>query len=494
MALPRFFDRAVTAVGNHLTIDRETLETLLSDVDVVIRLDFAYPNAEVTGKLLVNLLARLYPRLVLQGNDSACDEAKALAQSINPDIEIVSNTEKDKVTVVVGANDVNADEIAASSAGWVASLGSSTISGPTNPLAAAFAGALAAGEVFKRIFDNHLVTGPAPKCDFRISLLDYSESSGINDSLCHAEVGNVAFVGLGAVGNSAIWSLSCLDRVKGEVWLVDDEEIELSNLQRYVLATDDDLLKVCHKTLIADRYLKKVGLSPNLRPLPLQTFANEFGGAFGIDTICISLDNFQDRRAAQALLPRLIVNGYTGKTDIGASWHRIGDNSKQCLACLYRGNPSKSRLEAMSESLGLPMKEVALLFPAEVFLSEDQIVRIETFHELTSGTLSAWIGKHLNDVYRDVICGQLSIKTSATRGEVVPLAHQSALAGILMATELVKRTSLDLEKASQPLEQVTWGNILGHPPKNWCQTSPATSGCICRDADYLDVYARRWNA
>jgi len=39
------------------------------------------------------------------------------------------------------------------------------------------------------------------------------------------------------------------------------------------------------------------------------------------ETICISVDNASTRRAAQALLPKLIINGWTGDQSLGASWH-----------------------------------------------------------------------------------------------------------------------------------------------------------------------------
>jgi hypothetical protein len=497
MALPRYFDRAFTAIGGQFNIQRDTLEGILHGHTVVVRLGHTCTlngNSQWTANLLVNLLSRLYPRLVLKGDDTACSNAEILARSINNDIDVASCCDDDAITVSVGCENTVAGEIVPASSGWVASLGHPAIAGPANPFAASFAAALAAGEVFKKSFSGYLMDEGVANgnAKYSISLLDFSSEAGADDSLTNVDIGDVAFVGLGAVGNAAISTLGCFDELRGQAWLVDPEQIEMSNLQRYVLTKDPDGLNTAPKTVIAKRALARTGLKLYERKMPLAEFAEEFKGSFTIPTVCVSVDNFHDRRIAQTLLPRLVVNGYTGLSDIGASWHRLGDTNKQCLACLYRGEKSKSSLEKMAQALGFTMQEVVDLFPSQAYLSESHITKIETHHGLPPGSLRDWNGKHVNQVYSDLICGQLSMQTTKAREEIVPLAHQSAMAGILMGSELVKRTSNVLEPKSQVFEQVTWGNILGDKPRHWGQTSPATVGCICRDKDYVNMYSEKW--
>ncbi|MCL4319141.1 MAG: hypothetical protein M1596_04520, partial [Firmicutes bacterium] len=78
--------------------------------------------------------------------------------------------------------------------------------------------------------------------------------------------------------------------------------------------------------------------------------------------------------------------------------------------------------------------------------------------------------------------------------ETVPLAHQSALAGILMAAELIKRTQPELAALSQPETLVSWDDVLREPPTIWGKPRAREKGCICGDSDYQKVYAQKWCA
>ena len=44
----------------------------------------------------------------------------------------------------------------------------------------------------------------------------------------------------------------------------------------------------------------------------LAAFAKQFSGDFPMQALAVSVDNVEGRRAAQALLPRLVVNAFTG--------------------------------------------------------------------------------------------------------------------------------------------------------------------------------------
>lgn len=496
MALARFFSRAATAIGQHLSIGRDDLENFLEQTLIEVHFGedcLKKENAYWTASLLINILSRLYPRLALSGQPEICAEMASIALGINPEIEFVVEAQNPNIRISVGTGTVvqSTETLCPGSSGWVASLvqdGSLPLSGPPNPYAAAFAAGLAAAETFRQVFSERLEDHHSMG-NVRISLLDFSENNGVEDVLGPMDIGVVAFCGLGAVGNAALWVLSRHEGLTGHAAFIDHEAIELSNLQRYVLTLDTD--ENVNKTELAMRAFTTGTLSVEPQTLKLCDFSNSLGGRSIPPTVCVSVDNFHDRRVAQALLPRLVVNGYTGKTDLGASWHYF-DDDKACLACLYFGEHAPSELSRLVSALGLDEKVVVSLIPNGRMLASEHLRTIEKHRGLEENTLATWEGKHVQDVYSNVTCGNLGIAVNGQTKEVVPLAHQSVLAGVLMVTELVKRTT-SLNERSQSGNLVSWPNILKSTPKRWCDSIRPNKGCICSDDDYLSVYREKWS-
>ncbi len=190
--------------------------------------------------------------------------------------------------------------------------------GPSNPYAAAAAGALACSEFFRRVFQRS-----GFERDTSVSLLDFSGSTGSNLELPARDVGEVIFVGLGGVANAAIWALARHLGLRGKFWLVDHEDLTLPNLQRYLRGTFSDVST--SKVDLAERALRANGLTTERCRVALEQFAESRGG-IDLPTICISVDKRGSRRAEQALLPKLAVNGWTDENSLGAS-----------LACFLAG-------------------------------------------------------------------------------------------------------------------------------------------------------------
>jgi len=496
MALAPFFSRAYSAIGAHLGITREELERVLSGHIVGIHLG---PRCSVEGnekwiaELLVNLLARLYPILSISGNETARETISASALAINPEIEIRCCLEQSTVVVHVGDTTFGNNGFLARVSGWVAQVGNFTgmpAGGPNNPYSAGAAAALAAWRVFQTIFvrpDSARAEFP----DISLSLLDYGPSSGKTDPLPKMNVGEVAVAGIGAVGNPALWALSRHAGLAGELHLIDPEDIELSNLQRYSLTTYADV--GMGKVQLAQRELLNTDFTLKLWPSSLEDFASNYSGIDKLPTICVSVDNVEGRRAAQALLPRLVVNGWTSDSGLGASWHRFLGNSA-CLGCFYHPKgTSLSQTELAAKALGIPHDKLVMLWVKEKPLEKGEIQTIEKYLELSKGKLRDWIGKRVQDVYSGVICGQVGIDLSGIgRVATVPLAHQSVLAGILMAAELVKHSAPSLEKKSQTTPLIIWDDVMRAPPKYWTTNRAKEVDCFCNDEIYKGVFADKW--
>jgi hypothetical protein len=103
-------------------------------------------------------------------------------------------------------------------------------------------------------------------------------------------------------------------------------------------------------------------------------------------------------------------------------------------------------------------------------------------------------GRPLRVLYTEGICGGAVIPLGAAgtpRQEVhVPLAHQSALAGVLLAGASIR----DSLRVTRPGTQVTRINVM-QPLGSYLTQHAAKDQrgiCICQDSDYRDVYQRKY--
>jgi hypothetical protein len=486
--LAPFFERIYSALGGHLSVSRDDLITSLGGVTVGIACTHeACPTDIWIAEFVTNLLARLYPRIAIRGAQEFQTRLQNIAVAINPEIEVCDEAPS-RLTIGVGPATSGAD-LRAWSSGWVAGLGTSKRHphAAENPYSAGVAATLAAAELFRRVF----IKDWQDRCEAVVSLLNFDANSGLNAPLPSSDLGEVLFVGVGAIGNSAIWALARDRGRTGRLLLIDKEELELSNLQRYVLGTMGDISK--QKVVLAQHALAATKFSVEAIKSTLEEYADVKGG-ITTRTVCISVDNVAGRRAAQALLPELIVNGWTGERSLGASWH-VFSRDAACLACLYHPHAiGISQTDQAARALGLAPEKAALLWVTRMPLSDEDINTAAKKLGVDREALDPWRGKPLGDLYTDVVCGAVPISLPVSnRVETVPLAHQSALAGLLMAIELVKRTDPKLASMSQPEPLVAWDDVLREPPLIWPQPRARDKGCICGDPEYQRVYRSKWN-
>jgi hypothetical protein len=486
MALAPFFERIYGALGGHLTVSRETLNKALDEVVVGIHCGRQLTdNERWISELCVNLSSRLYPRLVVRGADDHCETLGKLARSINPSIELCESA-VEAATICVGSTSAP-NALYPSARGWLARLSHepSERGRLVNPYAAGAAAALACAEMFRRIFNK-----VPPERDLSISLLNYDTNCGGDLSLSKRNIGEVVFAGIGAVGNAALWAMARDQKTFGTAFLVDPESVELSNLQRYVLAHMSNI--GTHKVDLGHSALSDTHWKVETRQVTLEQFAPEFLER-RIPYVAVSVDSVESRRTAQALLPRLVVNGWTGGDALGASWHVFARDAA-CLACLYHPHgKGKSAVEQASQALGLSHDRTALLWVTHQPLTETDIHAAALALGVKDSVLMPWRRRTLGELYSDVVCGAVPMDVAGVgKVEMVPLAHQSALAGIMMAAELLKRTNRRLSTLSQPETLVSWDNILQSVPALWCKPRSREPGCICGDRDYQSVYEQKW--
>ncbi len=507
MALANFFKRAAQALGQVLTVANPDLLALkLEQVTVAVAFDDTVldkPNTSIILNMSVNLLSRLYPRLTVyyEGNSQKGWDLKqtleGLALAINPDIELTDNTAI-TASICVGETGFTLDQscfVSADSWNLEVSPGKpcSVLQGNCyNPISSAAAACFGADEVFRCVFADLL--GKLQSEKYVFSLLDYKKTMSVITELPEITLKDLTIVGIGAVGNATIWCLNLIPSLSGRIALVDHEQVDLTNLQRYVLA-DQNTVDVV-KTDMAFKYLDRPGLE-------VKCYAKEFGEHVtedrpdcDFDVIAVAVDNIPNRVAAQAVLPRVIINAWTDENArLSVSRHWFG-SGQACLSCIYLlGKKQKSYTEQIAELTGLEHNFVSQMYIDQKPLTEDILKKISEAKGYPMDKIVQFSGLSLDKFREEVVCGGYFLELGVDVKHppaLVPLAHQSVLAGTLLAAEIVK-LSLGITTKDDPAEiRIT----MLAPPTDYTTfrlTPSLKPGCICQDEDYLFVYSQKYN-
>lgn len=518
MAIANFFDKAALAAAQVLQgVDHSSLIALLEHYAVGLAFDDAAsssPEGKCTLELAINLLSRFYPRLVLQPNGEASraftEELIKTAKSINPQIEIsqqAATTDNEIIlsaTLAVGDSKIETDSpvIYVGSNGWLVRVSSTEpvgIGNTSNPLGAGAAACFGAANIFRLLYKDYLTEGEFDD-SFTLSLLDYEQNaeSPINPEIEAVHLGESFLVGLGAIGNAAAFALARTPALKGLLHLIDHETTDLSNLQRYVLTTQDDIGAV--KVNLAAQQFSQGQLIVQPHQMRWGEFLRNSSN-WNLERVAAAVDTDVDRRAIQASLPKQIVNSWTQTGDLGISRHSfLGDDA--CLTCLYFPDEQGKHLDRIVlEALGLPeeaLMEIRTLLYNNAPIGRELLERAAAALNVPLEPLLQFEGAPLINFYTQAICGGIVLKLGGDIGNAqhqnaaVPLAFQSALAGIMLAAELIAEAG-NLRPKILP---VTTKIDLLRPLKNYLNqpAKKAPSGnCICQDKDYIQAYNGKYS-
>ena len=488
MALAPYFRRTAVAVSQVLAgFDEDAIAERLDSIVLGVSIGADVEHSAEGDALLdltTRLLARFYPQIHLSGPAPSAATFEQLAIRINPDLTFVDD--EPTLTVVLGTGPAigTGVHVYAGSDNWDALLSTTSprpIGPSSNPLGAGLAASIAAANLFRGVFprDDGIVELDD---DLVFSTLTMSPRRTDQDSALPPVrlVEATALVGLGAIGNAAAWALSRTD-LEGDLHIVDHELIELSNLQRYVLADMGDIGS--RKTAVTARYFDRGVIEAHA------TWQEWAAGNRYVDRALVALDSAADRIAVQAATPRWSANAWTQAGDLGVSVHPWTATGA-CLACLYLpAGVAPNEDEIIAAALGLPHDRFGL--EIRRLLHTGEAPPMALLNEV-AGALGADIAelapystRPLRDLYVEGICGFGLMSTSRLDGPPaniqVPLAHQSAMAGVMLAATLVS-DSIAVATATQ----VT--RIDVHRRMSELPTQPAAKDprgiCLCQDADY----------
>lgn len=498
MALAEFFRRGALAVSQVLTnLDESAIEARLHQRRIAIafsRHTASSPEGRKAVELAVNLAARLYPSISLQPGPGAAELESSVAQlalSINPLVDLESPDEC-AIGLCIGPGRVVAESSIFVGSTALEGLISTTEALPVGASEAAFGPGVAAclglANVFRAIFTDD----PVLDSSLRLTVVPITDHLPIDLSAAH--LGEVALVGAGAIGNAVAWSLA-RSNISGTLHVVDPEAIDRGNLQRYVLAVRADV--DTPKVELVERALRGSSIETVSHPVAFETFAAE-SSEYRFPSI-VALDSARDRRQVQGALPPWIANAWTQPGDLGVSTHEfVGIGA--CLACLYLPTGTvASEDQTYAEALGVPEQ----LLEVRRLLFQGDAVPLPLLELIASrlgvepASVDRFEGVGIRELYVDGLCGGGILplgRTGTPRRDVhVPLAHQSALAGVMLAARAVGRASTRRSDSTW----ITRLNVLRPVTPEWI-TQPSLKDprrlCICQDADYQAVYRTKYSS
>ena len=491
MAIPDYFRRNAVAISQAISgLDEQRLEARLADVCIGITIgpDAGSAEGRAMADLLVRLLARLYPSLVIheEGEGGVGEQVSALARRINPRIDLSGQPTIEVVVGTARPRWKTARTVFAGSKSWSARLSTHDPQGcgaSNNPFGAGLAACLVAADVFRHVF----LPGAELDGECEIAVPNAGEWA-TDDGDVHGNVGSLVLVGAGAIGNAAAWALS-RTRVEGSIEIVDHESVDLGNLQRYVLAERDDE-KRPKAPLVAGGFNGKPSASAHECTLAefLQKKSHKVrqpptGARLREGSLCCSgvIAPPGSQRMDPAGGPGCFLARLSGRRlrqlPLLAGWRaeERGSDHRGILRC---AGPVDAGSDAAVQESGCPKGSA----------------RGDCHGTgLTARKAPTVRGRPLRALYTEGFCGGAVIPLGdlgRPASDVhVPLAHQSALAGLLLAAAGVR-----MGLSGRVESVVTQYDVL--KPQERFQVYPAAKHagerCICQDADYREVYRRKY--
>ncbi len=515
MALAKYFSKDLLAINRLINTDQTILEETLNRKLISVAFD---ENAVNTSEgyygldLIIRLLSRLYPKIKVIDLSGKNEEKRVqlinLSKEINSNIEIISEVVDEDIYIIAGYTkkkiQTKGIKLYFGSDNWISKYSTLEVqrfNKSYNPFGSGISACIVASNVFRQIFKSDFQkTDFDVKVDFSAFSLD--SETNTNPSLEEIELNDVIIAGIGAIGNGTVWALSHLENLKGKITLVDGETVSLSNIQRYVLFNENDENSI--KVDAAKEFFNQEHLNIETCKGNWDDFIKK-RDSWNIECVAIGIDNEKDRIGIQSSLPHIIFNSFTEPELIGITRHTDFEKNA-CLACSYIPNTvRKNRTTEIAENCNIPDKSEMvkdyynLNKPVNETITnynESLLHEIALANKIKTEDLKQYKGMTLDQFYSDFICGGTILKLSNTENEInnvdAPLAFQSAIAGILLAAEIVKyhmNTKLKQEIRTDFYHLSPIGKLNPYHRK---LEKDSTKRCLCRDDDFVNRYIEKW--
>lgn len=305
------------------------------------------PGQQLMAATVIDMLARLDPLIAEVIVEAPGMDVNRLADELAGRLPLETATAHGPADYSIGiGTDAGDADLAVDAAGWVAAIGENAgISDDGNPIGPLAGAALTTAEVFKWAF-----AAIYPERAARLEMTPWRGAFSFfsyNLDRVSPPIRNIyiaaTLVGAGGVGAGFVRAIAALgNRVAGSLNIVDNDILTADNLNRVSFATLASALAGAHKAIEAATWLRRN--CPHLTiagyPETFDTYKQRIPRRADrlYDVMITGLDDDQIRWEAQRDLPRILIDGATGK-DMVARVERVEFGRFGCLGCSRRPVP-----------------------------------------------------------------------------------------------------------------------------------------------------------
>lgn len=235
-------------------------------------------------------------------------------------------------------------------------------------------------------------------------------------------------VGAGAVAHGFLRALRHVP-VTGSIEIVDPKEVGVGNLNRclYLQPGDEGGGKA---NLLATRAAPDF---PNVRLTPHKIeFAEYAAGLPPVPTMIVTVDSRAARRKLQKYVPGRVLDASTTDARFVVVHSHRQPAAGACMSCLYHHTPDEhAREKSIAEALGLDIETIRTGF-VTLEVAEMIVQRYPGYDPC------ALVNRAFDSLFRE-LCSTQALTTPEGRQVLTPFAFVSAMAGALLAIELVRQ-------------------------------------------------------
>jgi len=297
-------------------------------------------------------------------------------------------------------------------------------------------------------------------------------------------IGRTHLAGAGAIGNAFLYALALFD-VEGEIVVVDHDVISNGNLNRCLLFELEDVDQPKAVVLA-----QKASLDlPNVNLIPAPVTLAKLGETAGAEDprwlrrLVVCVDSPRARRSLQTELPREVFDASTTGTLECVFHHHVQPTDSACLACIYHESADELAHERhIAQSLGVALVDV---HQREVSNAAAQKIHLR-YPDVAAQDL---VGQSYDSLFK-AFCGQGRLVADQAEQVLAPFAFVSALAGLYLAIEFVRR----LARSGEAGDFNYWRLSAWMPPVEQLRSlRPRHPNCgFCGQAALLGAARRLW--
>jgi hypothetical protein len=380
------------------------------------------------------------------------------------------------VRIQVGGTPGTADLVVASDA-WRGLLGRFATEADwhaTNPIGPALAAVIGAVEVFKSLITANAGgtdARPAP-ADFAYSAFNYGvdADAAVGPDVDGVRLADVAIVGCGAGGSGTGYILAMHPRLSGTIALIEPNFHKLSNLNRYLATTADDVHGARHKLSSLVHHLASFApsLVLDLHARPWEQLDTHPWGTLisAVDTVEARWQ-IQQRARTDVTIIDLAVD------DLLYSVLRVTPGDR-CLFCKHPYDPD---LPVKQRALrwGVPPETIRDWTAVNKPVDRAMLENLGRAQGQDPADFIELLDVPFSETPRLVECGSTSLRADVpSQAPVLPLATSAvAVAG---AAEVIKHVA-----GMPPLDNWLAHDLRRNPTRPWSKHRGPVEGCPCND-------------